>query len=126
MRSGATDARTRTRGSRARARPATAATANGAPSAASAGSPRTTAASAPATPRMTQLASVGDAFALIVLRLGRGRGGHLVEDPRHHGAGVDAPHPQLRAQHEAMRERRDGDGLDVVGHDEVPPLLGSA
>ena len=40
---------------------------------------------------------------------------HLPDDV----LGRDALHPQLRAEHQPVRERRDGDGLDVVREDEV-------
>ena len=43
---------------------------------------------------------------------------HLPDDV----LGRDALHPQLRAEYEPVRERRHGDGLDVVRDDEVASL----
>ena len=53
-------------------------------------------------------------------RLGLGlRRRHAIETLRHDVLGTQALHPELRVEREPVRERRHGDGLHVLGRDEV-------
>src|SRR4051794_8415023 len=112
---------TRRPGSRAPATPTAAASANGTTSAAIAGRPRTRAASAPAAVSSAKLVSLGDAAARIgpPQALRRLRRRHRLEALADDRVAADPAHPQLRVEHEPVRERGDGERLDVVGDDVV-------